>query len=243
MSRRIALSIAFIGFNLMACCCGGGPAVIDQTKRLPGAPILFTDRFGAADVEDSTERDKPRPLVLTHWLIYNKEKVKVISIPADDHKGNRVPVLDWKIKQYQDPTTNTVLSDTEVLSRMAARDRENKQTTKAEPPKTTTPKENEPTTKEPEKKPDVEKKPEPEKPKEVVTRDPTNKRVTQANFAKIQKGWTAADVAELLGTADKRTPLAGSVVMVWSNGALPEPTVITITLKNNRVDSKTIIGE
>ena len=109
MGRRIALSVAFIGFNLMACCCGGG----DQAKpedqvKIPFPPqneIEFRDRFGNADNISAVGNSR----VVSYWT----SQVEIVY----KRSGNSMV-----FSRFQDPETLAEISEHEVLVRMYGRD-------------------------------------------------------------------------------------------------------------------------
>lgn len=68
MNRRIAVCIAVISFGLMACCCGGVPAVPVQPIR-PQAKVVIEDKTFPPIVETQPkspqppiEKPKPKPV-------------------------------------------------------------------------------------------------------------------------------------------------------------------------------------
>ena len=57
-------------------------------------------RLGKPDKDDSTEYDQPRPPVVTRWLDYTRQNVRVMLVPA-----NRVgdpPPYTWKLMGFTD---------------------------------------------------------------------------------------------------------------------------------------------
>ena len=90
-------------------------------KDLPVVTLSeLTARFGKPDQMDSTEYDKPRPPMVSKWLIYKKEHIKVF-LSANAQLGAPPPYASWILIGYIDTTNNTVLSNTEGERRLSAR--------------------------------------------------------------------------------------------------------------------------
>ncbi len=94
---------------------GGFVAVHDDLS-------LFLSKYGPPDKEVSTERDDPRPPIVTRWLDYNAERVRAVYYP-DVPVGTPPPYSTWKLMGFMDPTTNTALSPDEVVHRLEGRKR------------------------------------------------------------------------------------------------------------------------
>jgi hypothetical protein len=77
-------------------------------------------QYGAPDSIDSTEYDKPRPPLVTKWLIYKKERVKFMLI-ADAPMGSPPPYNVWKLLGVMDSRSNVMLEPQEFKKRMARR--------------------------------------------------------------------------------------------------------------------------
>lgn len=75
---------------------------------------LFLKRYGTPDKDDSTLHDHPRPPIVTRFLTYKKERVKVIYLLEKDDS--------WRFLSFTDPKTNQVIKPAEVVARMKNRD-------------------------------------------------------------------------------------------------------------------------
>lgn len=84
---------------------------------LPEAVIA---KYGQPDVIDSTEYDKPRPPLVTKFVIYKNENVRFVFL-ADAPVGSPPPYKKWKLLGAQDPRNDSVLKAEEVEKRMANR--------------------------------------------------------------------------------------------------------------------------
>lgn len=76
---------------------------------------LFLKRFGAPDVDTSSLHERPRPQIVTRFLTYKKEKVKVVYFMGNDGS--------WKFMSFIDPKTNKVVRPAEAVARLKDRDR------------------------------------------------------------------------------------------------------------------------
>jgi hypothetical protein len=82
---------------------------------------LFTSRYGKPDAVKSSEKDKPRPLIVTKELIYKKERVKAVyfaNVPI-----GTPPPYKWTLGWFEDINTNKALRPIEVANKMKARER------------------------------------------------------------------------------------------------------------------------
>src|SRR4051812_14741037 len=76
-------------------------------------------RLGRPDKDDSTEYDQPRPPVVTRWLDYRRQNVRVLLVPT-----NRVgdpPPYTWKLLGFADLAKQQKLSPEEVARRFGER--------------------------------------------------------------------------------------------------------------------------
>jgi hypothetical protein len=76
-------------------------------------------RLGKPDRDDSTEYDQPRPPVVTRWLDYTRQNVRVMLVPA-----NRVgdpPPYTWKLMGFMDLARQQKISPDEVARRFGGR--------------------------------------------------------------------------------------------------------------------------
>jgi len=80
---------------------------------------FFISRYGQPDTVKSSEKNKPRPLVVTKELIYKKERVKAVyyaNVPA-----GTPPPYKWSMAWFEDMGTSRVIQPVEVAKRMKAR--------------------------------------------------------------------------------------------------------------------------
>lgn len=99
---------------LLRCAC--------SLSRVPRSPIRWRQswRSGKPDSIVSTEYDKPRPPMVTKFLVYKKEGVRFVFL-ADAPIGSPPPYKSWKLIGAQDPKTDAVLKGPEAKKRMAGR--------------------------------------------------------------------------------------------------------------------------
>lgn len=64
--------------------------------------------------------------------------------------------------------------------------------------------------------------------------------VTRANYNKIKNDMTLAEVTAILGPGTENAQVPGAYVMTWQSDSLLQPTIISITFQNDRVQSKAI---
>jgi TonB family protein len=77
-------------------------------------------RLGRPEKEDSTQYDTPRPPLVTKWIEYHPENVKLIFL-ATGNAGDPPPYRGWKVVGYVDIATNTKISNTEAAERLKSR--------------------------------------------------------------------------------------------------------------------------
>jgi hypothetical protein len=77
----------------------------------------FIQAHGRPDVDDTTALDNPRPPIVTRWLIYKRQRVRVTYIQLG-HVGDPPP-YEWKFLAFQDAVTDAVIDRSEALRRMA----------------------------------------------------------------------------------------------------------------------------
>lgn len=82
----------------------------------------FIARFGHPDREISTEYDNPRPPIVTRFLIYEKENLRVVY-RADIPVGSVSPIKNWKFVGFQNEMTDNVITPSEAIRMMSHRDR------------------------------------------------------------------------------------------------------------------------
>jgi TonB family protein len=81
---------------------------------------LIIARLGRPEKEDSTQYDTPRPPLVTKWIEYHPENIKLIFV-AIGNAGEPPPYSGWKVVGYVDITTNTKISNTEAAERLKSR--------------------------------------------------------------------------------------------------------------------------
>jgi hypothetical protein len=96
---------------------GTMPALGSGTE---GSVDAFLVKYGKPDSEDTTAYDTPRPPMVTRFLIYEPEHVRVVCIP-DAKVGEPPPYSRWILVGFQDPGDNHVLTVDEVEQRLAGR--------------------------------------------------------------------------------------------------------------------------
>ena len=76
-------------------------------------------RLGRPDKDDSTAYDQPRPPVVSRWLDYTKQNVRVWLVPT-----NRIgdpPPYTWKLLGFFDIAKQQRISPDEVARRFGGR--------------------------------------------------------------------------------------------------------------------------
>ncbi len=109
--RRLLFGAALVASNVVA-------AKRPDMPRVHPATIIA--KYGMPDRTQSTEKDKPRPPIVTRFLDYSKEKVRFVLV-ADVPVGQPPPYEHWLLFAITDPTTNKRLDPDEVKRRLAAR--------------------------------------------------------------------------------------------------------------------------
>ena len=214
--RRISIAIAFVGFNLMACCCAGvaprppaipaapgaapaapAPAPEVQIPRLPIDYDKFAERFGKPSFTNDGDRRR--------MASFDDEKVRLIFIPAGE--------AAWKISEILDNETGKPISESELLQRLAKRDAE-KIAADARIAA------------------------------ESAIIEAAKPKITRANYHKIADGMTLAEAQQILGPGKEDARSGGLQIVTWQSvpAAFQQPTIITITFQNNRVKAKAVIG-
>ena len=118
----VVLTIAF----LAGCSSGTGRSADDNsiTPRVdqvaPGDDLtLFLSRYAPPDSDDTTAYDSPRPPLVTRWLVYKHEGVRVIYL-ANGEVGDPPPYT-WKFIGFTDDQTHEPIAADEALRRLADR--------------------------------------------------------------------------------------------------------------------------
>lgn len=77
-------------------------------------------KFGSPDADDSTQYDKPRPPMVTRWVVFKKERVRAIFVP-DAPTGSPPPYDGWKLVGFQDERSKQPLTASEANGRLKGR--------------------------------------------------------------------------------------------------------------------------
>ena len=94
---------------------------IESAQPVPHDDLsLLEQKYGAPDIDDSTEHDNPRPPIVSRLITYKKEHVRAAYIP-DAQEGADPPYANWKFIGFQDPRNNEVLSAAEATKRLKNR--------------------------------------------------------------------------------------------------------------------------
>lgn len=83
-------------------------------------PDSIVAKYGKPDVLKSTERDRPRPPMVTRMYEYRRENVRIVLL-ADAPVGAPPPYSSWRLIGYQDPRDNSVLTEQIALTRLSGR--------------------------------------------------------------------------------------------------------------------------
>lgn len=99
-----------------------------QPGAAPTAPLAFpTDlaqivaKYGAADSDDSTQFDKPRPLIVTRILEYKKEHVRLAFVPDVPSGQIPPPYKKWKLVGCIDTLKEVKIPEAEAAKRLESR--------------------------------------------------------------------------------------------------------------------------
>jgi hypothetical protein len=101
----------------------GPPQVSEMQPGVHDDLSLFIAKYGPPDRQDGTEYDVPRPPIVTHWIIYDAERVQAIYYPDEAPVGSPPPYSHWKLMGFTDPVTNEAVSPETVVARMGHRGR------------------------------------------------------------------------------------------------------------------------
>lgn len=94
----------------------------ETTNPLPHDDLsLFVSKYGDPDVDDSTQYDKPRPPIVTRWLIYKKEHVEALYVPSGVSIDDPPPYRKWKFIGFVDDKTKQPISPDEAVNRLRLR--------------------------------------------------------------------------------------------------------------------------
>jgi hypothetical protein len=81
-------------------------------------PIIA--KYGKPERDDSTENDVPRPPIVTRFVEYRPEDVKIAFVPLGK-LGDSPPFSGWKVIGYIDIGTDTKISRSEAFERLSSR--------------------------------------------------------------------------------------------------------------------------
>ncbi|MGH7869583.1 MAG: hypothetical protein ACREP9_18625, partial [Candidatus Dormibacteraceae bacterium] len=88
---------------------GNGPQDSSNAPSKPGDGVaVLISKCGKPDVDDSTQFDKPRPPIVTRWLVYKKYHVKTLFV-ARGNFGEAPPYSGWNLIGITDSRTNKPL--------------------------------------------------------------------------------------------------------------------------------------
>lgn len=76
--------------------------------------------YGRPERDDSTENDVPSPAIVTRFIEYRPENVKVAFVPIAKF-GDPPPFAKWNVIGYIDMNTNTKMSKYEAAERLKGR--------------------------------------------------------------------------------------------------------------------------
>jgi hypothetical protein len=71
-------------------------------------PIIA--KYGKPERDDSTEHDVPRPPIVTRFVEYRPQNVKIAFVPIGK-MGDPPPYLGWKVIGYIETSTNSKISN------------------------------------------------------------------------------------------------------------------------------------
>lgn len=119
-----ALALVLVAFGAFFYAAGRSKETEqERISKFTDDVALFISRYGVPDVDDSTQYDRPRPPIVTRWLIYQKEDVRLNYIPKNITIGTPPPYKDWRLIGATDAKGTRTLSADELVSRMKHRKR------------------------------------------------------------------------------------------------------------------------
>lgn len=77
-------------------------------------------KYGKPDIDKSTQNDKPRPPIVTRWIVYKKENVRFSFVP-DTKAEDPPPYHRWKIVGITDANAKKVIAPEEADQRLLKR--------------------------------------------------------------------------------------------------------------------------
>jgi hypothetical protein len=92
---------------------GGSGSRVDEYKQI-------ITKYGKPERSDSTEYDRPRPVIPTRIIEFRPQRVKIAFVPLGK-LGDAPPYAGWKVIGYLDTSTNTKISPEEAEARLRDR--------------------------------------------------------------------------------------------------------------------------
>jgi hypothetical protein len=92
------------------------PAVTMVGGSLPKTPDAIVALYGRPDRDDSTDRDRPRPFIVTRIMEYKAANVTLIFVP----ESRAIPVTGWTLVKCGQVTANGEISKEEAWRRLYA---------------------------------------------------------------------------------------------------------------------------
>jgi len=77
-------------------------------------------KYGSPDRDDSTENDSPRPVVVTRFIEYRPENVKIAFVPVGK-VTDQPPYRAWKVIGYAGINPEAKISSEEATERLKRR--------------------------------------------------------------------------------------------------------------------------
>lgn len=95
----------------------------ESTTNVGDEYAQILTQYGPPERDDSTENDAPRPAIVTRFVEYRPENVKIAFLPIAKI-GDLPQYRGWKVIGYIDINTNTKMSGNEAEGRLKRRIRE-----------------------------------------------------------------------------------------------------------------------
>jgi hypothetical protein len=92
--------------------------VSDQTDDF--GPIVAA--YGPPDTDDSTAYDNPQPPLVTRWVEYKREGLKILMCPTGK-LGGPPPYSGWKVVGYISTNEDKAISAMQATSLLQSRDK------------------------------------------------------------------------------------------------------------------------
>lgn len=132
LNTKLKALVPVVGCGLALSCAGPSesPSVTSLPKGIVDDRAKASDpsdeygpivaRYGRPERDDSTEYDTPRPAIVTRFVEYRPENVKIALVPMGS-MGDPPPYRGWKVIGYIDIDTNTKMSSAEAAGRLRRR--------------------------------------------------------------------------------------------------------------------------